>query len=731
MVHRLSWYLTAIVLAVPLIAIAPDTDISTDESAADDIPSAELVVSFNQSVDEKFVEDAENSRAPKSRNAIFYAIAAGDLEAVRQIIIFDEDALNRAYEYKATEKSFDGFHSSPYNGDTPLIYLVKTIIDLHKAYDSRKFSDEFTIQLAFEHRFTLVSEILFHPKTISSGENADGHTAVTLAAQAGLVRLANLLSSGTHPAPKQTDVSQFKARLAKLDVSAEVRKRINAEIDVLGQKHPAERGLQINFINALLDLPWDKTADTAVDIATVQEALESEHYALKKVKDAVLDYLAVASVSQSLGKSKIICLVGPPGTGKTSVVQSIARGLNRPLAKVCLGGAHDESVIRGHNKSYISATPGEIIKGIIHAKVRNPVILLDEIDKIGTSQYNGNPSSALLEVLDPEQNHSFIDRFVEVPFDLSECLFIATANSKREIPLPLLDRLEIIEVPGYSLEEKVQIAQNYLVPKIIREATSTELIFDIGEDVIRSIIKNYTFESGVRKLTQHLKTLFAKTARQYLDKRTVPIITPENLTEYLGPSFNFPRLSQAPAVGIVNCLSVSPGFGGATSFLEVVLVPNGKGDLKVSKVLENDSENAAAIALAYVRSHAQELGISASQLSSNDIHVHKPGIGHVDGPSAGIANVTAMVSAFTNKLCDPTYAMTGELSLTGKVMAIGGLKEKILAAKREGIKKVIIPRENESELYDFKQLLDGIEIIPVSDVREVLSKVLLPNSRKR
>ncbi len=726
-----SFLTLSLLCAIAFPVVASDDNTMGPEEPSVIAPDAELVILLDdEAVGDGAYQneetDDEQSRVPKTtKNALFYAIAAGDIDAVKAVISYDDELINRGYQFQVSDPAFHGFHARPSNGDTPLIYAVKTFIDLQKAYESRKFSDEFTVQMAIDHRLSIVSELLFHPKAAVGAENAQGHTAASLAAQAGLSRLANMIATGSHVAPKQAEVSNYKARLAKLDVSDEIRKKIASEIDQLAQKHPAEKSIQINYVNALLDLPWDKAADTTVSIPAVAASLDAEHFALKKVKDSVLDYLAASAVSRGHGKGKIICLVGPPGTGKTSIAESIAKGMKRPFARASLGGAHDEAVIRGHNKSYISANVGEILKGLIQAKVKNPVFLLDEIDKVGTGHYNGNPVSALLEALDPAQNSSFVDRYIEIPFDLSQVIFIATANSRDTIPVPLLDRLEIVEVPGYSIEEKVRIATDHIIPKMVKDAQSDEMSFAVSEEVIRAIIKNYTFEAGVRKLTQHLKTLFAKTAREFLDKRTVATITPENLSEYLGPKRRLARVSQKPAVGVVNCLSVRAGFEGATSILEIILTP-GKGALKVSKVLENDSNNAAEIALAYVRAHASELGISAEQFAKNDIHIHKPGIGHVDGPSAGIANVTALVSVFTNRPCDPGYAMTGELSLRGRVMAIGGLKEKILAAKREGIYKVIIPQENEPELNEFKSLIEDMEIIPVSDVREVLDRVLLP-----
>lgn len=474
----------------------------------------------------------------------------------------------------------------------------------------------------------------------------------------------------------------------------------------------------------LLSLPWGTMTEDNFDLANAQAILDADHCGLQEVKDSILEFMAVRKLNQN-SVPPIICLVGPPGIGKTSLAESIARSLNRKFARISLGGMHDEAEIRGHRRTYIGAMPGRVIQAMKAAGSSNPVLLLDEVDKMGNAQSRA-AESALLEVTDPTQNKSFRDTYLNVPFDLSHVLFIATANSINDIPAPLLDRMEVFRLPGYSVEEKVVIARNHLVGRSLERAGLGVCDLPINDEVIRALIGGYTSEAGVRELGRLLDTLCAKEARIFVEQGTCAILTPETLELYLGPqSIRVDDIGKKDQVGMVNGLAWT-AHGGTMTRIEVVLVPGSKGKLKLTLTgqLGDVMRESAQAALTYVHAHAQELGIDVQVFEQNDVHIHAPaGAIPKDGPSAGITMITALVSAFTGKKVDARYAMTGEIDLHGNVLPIGGLKEKLLAARRYGITYAIAPRSNQPDVLGKEALFEGVNIIWVDRVEQVLKLV--------
>lgn len=501
---------------------------------------------------------------------------------------------------------------------------------------------------------------------------------------------------------QQNEVDDFRRRLQNTEgLGAETREKIEREIDRLA-KMPAmsaEAVVVRNYLDWLLNLPWGVTTPERLDVTEAERILNEDHYGLKKVKDRILEYLAVRQLSKTL-KGPILCLVGPPGVGKTSLARSIARATGRNFVRASLGGVRDEAEIRGHRRTYVGAMPGRIIQGIRQAGSKNPLFLLDEVDKM-SMDFRGDPSAALLEVLDPEQNAHFSDHYIEMPFDLSQVMFIATANVLHTIPRPLLDRMETIVIPGYTEEEKLHIAERYLWPKQQASHGLTEQSVTISPAAIAEIVRHYTREAGVRQLERELGTICRKVARDIVQGRSrVVKITAQNLTRYLGPV----RIHHAGAettnqVGIVTGLAVTEA-GGDVMPIEVTIMP-GKGHLALTGQLGEVMQESARAAFSYIRSRAERLGIDAAFHEKWDVHVHVPeGAIPKDGPSAGIAMATAMISALSNRPVRADLAMTGEITLRGRVLAVGGIKEKTLAAHRAGIRTVILPRQNAADLED-------------------------------
>ncbi|MCG5055230.1 MAG: endopeptidase La [Myxococcales bacterium] len=525
----------------------------------------------------------------------------------------------------------------------------------------------------------------------------------------------------------KSEISELEERARHKALSDEAKGKVEKEIKKLKMMAPmsAEAAVVRNYIDWILALPWGDCTETHIDVREAQHVLDEEHFGLFKVKERILEYLAVQSLVTKL-KGPILCLVGPPGVGKTSLARSIARATGRNFVRLALGGVRDEAEIRGHRRTYIGALPGKIIQSLKKSGTDNPVLLLDEVDKL-SSDFRGDPSAALLEVLDPEQNAAFADHFLELEYDLSNVMFIATANYMQGIPAPLQDRLEIISVPGYTEFEKIAIAERHLLPKQQRDNGLGGLSIDLPEETTRAVIHGYTKESGVRNLERELATICRKIAREYVsDKsRTSWKITPKRVARFLGPSrFRAGRTEVSDAIGLCNGLAVT-SYGGDLLSTEVSIVP-GRGKLVLTGKLGDVMQESAQAALSYIRSRAPSLGLDVDFHNRADIHIHLPeGAIPKDGPSAGITMATAVVSALLRVPVKRDVAMTGEITLRGRVLAIGGLKEKLLAAHRSGVTTVVIPRDNVRELRDVpKRVLKALKIVSVQNMDEVLRAAL-------
>ncbi|MED5016122.1 endopeptidase La [Paenibacillus chibensis] len=523
------------------------------------------------------------------------------------------------------------------------------------------------------------------------------------------------------------EVEELRDLMDKQELPEKVKEKVEKEIDRL-EKMPAssaEGGVIRNYLDWLLALPWNNKTEDDLDIHKAEQVLNEDHYSLDKPKERVLEYLAVQQLVKKM-KGPILCLVGPPGVGKTSLARSIARSLDRKFVRISLGGVRDEAEIRGHRRTYVGAMPGRIIQGMKNAGAINPVFLLDEIDKMA-SDFRGDPSSALLEVLDPEQNNTFSDHFIEIPFDLSQVMFITTANAIHNIPRPLLDRMEVLNIPGYTELEKLQIAKRYLLPKQKREHGLQEEQLQISEDSLLKVVREYTRESGVRNLEQQVAALCRKAAKKIVSKESESIvIEPDDIKDYLGaPKFRHGVADLEDQIGTVTGLAWTE-VGGETLVIEVTVVP-GSGKLTLTGKLGDVMKESAQAAFSYTRSKAAELGIATDFHEKNDIHIHIPeGAIPKDGPSAGITIATALISALTKKHVSKDVAMTGEITLRGRVLPIGGLKEKSLAAHRAGYKKILLPKDNERDLKDIPDSVrNEVEFVPVSHMDQVLKHALV------
>ena len=538
-----------------------------------------------------------------------------------------------------------------------------------------------------------------------------------------------------------SDVEQFEAAVEKLQAKDEVKEKIRKEIvrykNVAGSH--SEGAVERAYIETLLELPWDKASDDSKDMARAEEILEAQHYGLKKVKERILEHLAVRVLTDK-GQSPIICLVGPPGTGKTSIAKSVAEALNKEYVRICLGGVRDEAEIRGHRKTYVGAMPGRITNAIRQAGVKNPLLLLDEIDKV-SNDYKGDPGAALLEVLDGEQNGAFRDHYVEIPIDLSEVLFIATANSTDSIPKPLLDRMELIEVNSYTANEKFHIAGEHLVQKQLEKNGISAEELEFTDEALHAMIRLYTREAGVRGLERQIGAVCRKVARKLLEKRQEEteakrevgsdfdnelkltdkvVIDSENLNEYLGkPKYMQDKIGEKDEVGIVRGLAWT-SVGGDTLQIEVNVMP-GEGEIDLTGQMGDVMKESARIAMSYVRSVGGQYNVPEETFTGKDFHIHIPeGAVPKDGPSAGITIATAILSAVTDIPVHADVAMTGEVTLRGRVLPIGGLKEKILAAKTAGVRTVLVPKENEKDIAELEhEITDGLEIHMVEHMDEV------------
>lgn len=563
-----------------------------------------------------------------------------------------------------------------------------------------------------------------------------------------------------------SDADELKEKLASLKAGKEVKDRIAKEIERFKGMPGGSQDANVlrTYLETVLELPWDKVTRDNNDLCHAEEILNEDHYGLEKVKERVLEYLAVRILTKK-GTSPIICLVGPPGTGKTSIARSVARALGKKYVRISLGGVHDEAEIRGHRKTYVGAMPGRIVEGLKQAGVKNPLMLLDEIDKV-SSDYKGDTSSALLEVLDSEQNVKFRDHYVEIPVDLSEALFIATANTTQTIPGPLLDRMEVIEVSSYTENEKFHIGKNYLIPKQMERHGLTKKDLSVSGAALEKIIHNYTREAGVRNLERRIGDICRKAAREILEEqmreksrqktkslkaaeiktekadkkagkekagheKTIRV-TEKNLEKYLGrEKIQFEDACETDQVGIVRGLAWT-SVGGDTLEIEVNVMP-GKGVLQLTGQMGDVMKESAQTALSYIRSAADQYGVKNSYFEKHDIHIHIPeGAVPKDGPSAGITMAAAMMSAVTNRLVSAKTAMTGEVTLRGRVLPIGGLKEKLLAARMAHIEKVLVPAKNRPDVEELsREITKGMEIVFVTSMEEVLREALLGTAEKK
>ena len=520
---------------------------------------------------------------------------------------------------------------------------------------------------------------------------------------------------------KDSGADEYLDKVQALEASDEVKEKIRKEISRLKSLNDSstESALSRNYIETLLEMPWDKRSVDNTDLAQAEAVLEEEHYGLDKVKERILEFLAVRNLTGK-GESPILCLVGPPGTGKTSIARSIARALNKQYVRICLGGVRDEAEIRGHRRTYVGALPGRIVEGIRTAGVANPLMLLDEVDKVG-KDYKGDTSAALLEVLDSEQNSRFRDHYLEIPIDLSEVLFLATANSKQDIPKPLLDRMEIIEVSSYTANEKFHIAKEFLVEKQKQKNGLQPNQLILEDEALKKIITSYTREAGVRALERKIGEICRKTARRIYEKKADSVcITQEDLPEYLGKEQYLPEEKNgSDEVGIVRGLAWT-SVGGVTLEVEVNLMP-GKGECKFTGKMGEVMQESAQTAISCVRSMSEKYAISEDFFQKHDIHIHIPeGAVPKDGPSAGVTMTTAILSAVIHKPVRADVAMTGEITLRGRVLPIGGLKEKLLAAQTAGIKTVCIPKKNEKDLEEISdEITDGMEIVCVEHIEQI------------
>lgn len=528
------------------------------------------------------------------------------------------------------------------------------------------------------------------------------------------------------------DIEEYRQKIEKMEVSEDIKEKINKEINRLSRssRGSADAEVSRNYLETFFSLPWNLETEDYIDLKNAEKILNEDHYGLEKVKERIIEYLAVRKLSDSMN-GPIICLVGPPGVGKTSIAKSIARSIGRKFQRISLGGVRDEAEIMGHRRTYVGAIPGRIINSLIQAKTSNPVILFDEIDKM-TSDFRGDPASAMLEVLDPEQNKNFTDRYMEMAFDLSKVMFIMTANSLSNIPMPLIDRMEIINLSGYTSQEKLEIAKDFLLPKELKRHGFENKFVSIADDVLMEIIEKWTREAGVRNLERQLGKICRKAARRKVDNPKLSYIkvTEKNIENYLGKQvFDFDMMNEKPQVGIVRGLAWT-SVGGVTLSIEVNTM-QGSGKIDLTGQLGDVMKESAKTALSFVRSISNKYPIKKDFYKNTDIHMHIPeGATPKDGPSAGITMATAILSALTGIKVRNDVAMTGEITLRGRVLPIGGVKDKLLAAHRAGIDNIILPKDNEKDLVDIpKDIRNKLKITLAENMDDVLNVALMPDKK--
>lgn len=528
------------------------------------------------------------------------------------------------------------------------------------------------------------------------------------------------------------EIEEYNSKIQKLKMPKEVKEKILKEVDRLTKISPSspEAGVIRTYLDWVIDLPWNKETKDRINIKKSREILDEDHYGLKDVKERVLEYIAIRKLSNSM-KGPILCLVGPPGVGKTSIAKSIARALNRKFIRMSLGGVRDEAEIRGHRRTYVGAIPGRIISSIRKAESKNPVFLFDEVDKLN-SDFRGDPASALLEVLDPEQNNTFTDHYLDIPFDLSKVMFITTANTTATIPDPLLDRMEVIRIPGYTEEEKLQIAMRYLLPKQIKEHGLKKENLKVSESTVRKIINNYTRESGVRNLERNIANICRKSAKKIVEENVNAVrINSNNLHKYLGiPRYRHEKAQEKHQVGIATGLAWT-AVGGETLSIEVTPM-QGTGKLQLTGQLGDVMKESAMTGISFIRSNSEKYKIDSNFYKEMDIHIHVPeGAIPKDGPSAGITMATAVISALSSIPVNRNVAMTGEITLRGRVLPVGGIKEKVLGANRAGITKILLPWENKRDMDDIPdKIKKKIEFVFVNSMDEVLEHAFVKGEDK-
>ncbi len=530
------------------------------------------------------------------------------------------------------------------------------------------------------------------------------------------------------------ELSELRSAVEGKDLPKDVRAKVEKELARLSSMPPMapEIGVIRTYLDWILELPWLEKSDDNLDVKHAATVLDDDHYGLEKVKDRILEFIAVKSIAADTMRTPILCFVGPPGTGKTSLGQSIARALNREFLRVSLGGVRDEAEIRGHRRTYVGALPGRIVHAMRRAGTINPLFMLDEIDKLG-QDFRGDPAAALLEVLDPEQNKAFVDHYLDLDYDLSNVLFVTTANMLDTVPPALLDRMEVIEFPGYLEEEKIEISRQFLVPRQIEEHGLEHAGIRIDEQVLKILIRQYTYEAGVRNLDREIANICRKVARRVVEKKRYPKrMTPKQVVELLGPPRVLPELlREEDEVGVATGVAWTAA-GGDILFIEVTIMP-GKGSLTLTGQMGDVMQESAQAAMSYMRSIASSFGVKEDEFENTDVHIHIPeGAVPKDGPSAGVAMVTSLLSAYTERPIRRDVGMTGEITLRGRVLAVGGIREKALAARRVGIKTFVMPKKNNNDLDNIpKRLRQDMEFVLVERMHEVLDAALLPSQRKK